>query len=123
MVAVNSNVPSQVWVGDRKIGTTPVEFPFNYEEEVDMQSKRQNYWQTNPATAAAVTVLSFGAYVPFSFIAVEPTIDSQASGKYLKNQFVLRLEAEGFEPSTNSVDCNGQEKLQINVTLNELRAQ
>ncbi len=123
MVAVNANVRSQVWVSDRKVGTTPVVFPFNYEEEVDLQAKDKNYWETNPGTAAVVTVLSFGTYLPFSLIPVEPTADSRPSGKYLKNKFILRLEAESYEPLTNSVECQGQEKLEINVTLKESRKQ
>jgi hypothetical protein len=57
---ITTNVPAEVRLLDRTIGTTPVASPFNYEEEVDRQVKTANYWETNPGTAAALTVLSFG---------------------------------------------------------------
>jgi hypothetical protein len=97
-VEIVTNVPAEVRVADRVIGTTPVSFPFNYEEEVDRSVKTANYWETNPGTAAALTVLSFGAYLPFSFIPAEPTSKARPAGRFVNNTATLRLSADGFEP-------------------------
>jgi hypothetical protein len=106
-----------VWASDRIIGTTPITFPFNYEEEVDRQVKNANYWQTNPGFAAAVTVLSFGTYLPFSFIPAEPTSQTQSSGKFVNNKFTLRVAAENFDTSEQTIECKGEGKLVLNIGL------
>ena len=116
-VEVNTNVPSEVWVSDRAIGITPITFPFNYEEEVDRQVKNENYWQTNPGWAAAVTVLSFGAYLPFSFIPAEPTSQTQPSGKFVNNKLTLRVTAENFDTFEQTIECKGEGKMILNITL------
>ena len=116
-IEVNTNTPAEVWASDRIIGTTPITFPFNYEEEVDRQVKNANYWQTNPGFAAAVTVLSFGTYVPFSFIPAEPTSQTQSSGKFVNNKFTLRVAAENFDTSEQTIECKGEGKLVLNIGL------
>ena len=116
-IEVNTNTPAKLWVSDRSIGTTPITFPFNYEQEVDRQVKNANYWQTNPGLAAAVTVVSFGAYLPFSFIPAEPTSQTQSSGKFVNNKFTLRVTAENFDTFEQTIECKGEEKLVLNIGL------
>ena len=116
-IEVNTNIPSEVWVSDRAIGITPITFPFNYEEEVDREVKNANYWQTNPGWAAAVTVLSFGVYLPFSFIPAEPTSQTQPAGKFVNNKFTLRVTAENFDTFEQTIECNGEGKMVLNIGL------
>jgi hypothetical protein len=116
-IEVNTNIPSEVWISDRAIGNTPITFPFNYEEEVDRQVKNANYWQTNPGWAAAVTVLTFGGYLPFSFIPVEPTSQTQPAGKFVNNKLTLRVTAEGFDTFERTIECKGEEKIVLNILL------
>jgi len=116
-IEVNTNIPSEVWVSDRAIGTTPITFPFNYEEEVERQVKNANYWQTNPGWAAAVTVLSFGTYLPFSFIPAEPTSQTQPAGKFVNNKLTLRVIAENFEAFEQTIECKGEGKIVLNIGL------
>jgi hypothetical protein len=114
---VTSNVPAEVWVSDRHLGTTPLSFPFNYEEEVDRNVKTANYWETNPGTAAALSVLSFGTYIPFSFIRAEPTSESHPSGAFVNNKTNLRLTADGYEPLIQELELTGEAKRQFTFTL------
>jgi hypothetical protein len=114
---LTTNIPAEVRVSDRVIGTTPVSFPFNYEEEVDRQVTTANYWETNPGTAAALTVLSFGTYLPFSFIPAEPTSEAKPAGKFVNNQITLRLSADGYEPLEQTVEVKGEGKLVLNFAL------
>ena len=116
-IEIKTNTPAQVWVSDRIIGTTPIIFPFNYEQEVDRQVKNANYWQTNPGFAAAVTVLSFGAYLPFSFIPAEQISQTESTGKFVNNKFTLRVIAENFEPFEQTIECKGEGKLVLNIGL------
>lgn len=116
-VEINSNVPSEVSVAGKVIGTTPLSFPFNYEEEVDRHVKTANYWETNPGAAAALTVLSFGTYLPFSFIPAEPTSETTVAGKFFGNAIVIRLTAEGYEPAEHRVEANGESKIVFNASL------
>ena len=116
-IEVTSNVPAEVWISDRRVGATPLSFPFNYEEEVDRNVKNANYWETNPGTAAALSVLSFGAYIPFSFIPAEPTSESHPSGTFVNNKTILRLVAEGYEPLTQEIELTGEGKRQLTFTF------
>jgi hypothetical protein len=116
-IEVNTNIPSEVWVSDRAIGITPITFPFNYEEEVDREVKNANYWQTNPGWAAAVTVLSFGIYLPFSFLPAEPTSQTQPTGKFVNNKLTLRVTAENFDTFEQTIECKGEERMVLNIML------
>jgi hypothetical protein len=123
IIEVNSNVPSEVWVSDQKMGTTPLTFPFSYEEEVERQVKMATYWETNPGIAAAVTVLSLGFYLPFSAIPVEAQSGFRPTGTYAKNKLVLRLTSESCESLGHSVDLNGEPRVEVNLTLKRREAQ
>lgn len=114
---ITANVPAQVWIGQNNVGTTPISYPFTYEEQVDRTVKTANYWETNPGTAAALSVLSFGTYIPFSFIPAEPTSKTEASGKYFNNRFSLRLVADGYEPLEYELVCQGEEKIEVSLSL------
>jgi hypothetical protein len=114
---ITTNVPSEMSVSDRVVGITPVSFPFNYEEEVDRQVTTANYWETNPGTAAALTVLSFGTYLPFSFIPAEPTSEARPAGKFVNNKVTLRLSADGYEPLEHSMELKGEDKVALNLFL------
>ncbi len=116
-VEITSNVPAQVWISDRNVGTTPLSFPFSYEEEVDRNVKTSNYWETNPGAAAALSVLSFGTYIPFSFIPVEPESKTRPAGKYFNNKLSLRLVAEGYEPLDHVVECKGDREIKVTLNL------
>lgn len=116
-IEIVTDVPSEVWVSNQSMGNTPLTFPFSYEEEVDRQVGTANYWETNPGTAGALTVLSFGFYLPFSFIPAEPTLESRPAGKYIDNKVTLRLVAEGYDPLDHTIECKGEEKMYLNLSL------
>ncbi|HXK27486.1 MAG TPA: hypothetical protein VJ646_04430 [Candidatus Binatia bacterium] len=116
-IEITTNVPAEVQLLDRVVGTTPVVFPFNYEEEVDRHVKTANYWETNPGTAAALTVLSFGFYLPFSVIPAEPTSEARPAGRFVNNTLTLRLSADGFEPVEHVLEGKGEGKIILNLSL------
>ena len=116
-IEIATNVPAEVRLPDRVIGTTPVVFPFNYEEEVDRQVTTANYWETNPGTAAALTILSFGFYLPFSIIPAEPTSETRPAGRFVNNTLTLRLSADGFEPMEYNLEGKGEGKIVLNLSL------
>ena len=116
-LAISSNVPAEVWISDQKVGVTPISYPYSYEEEVDRQVRTANYWETNPGSAAALTVASFGFYLPFSFIPAEPTSETQPSGKYLNNKVTLRLIADGYEPIEQTLELKGEPSVEAKLDL------
>lgn len=116
-IDISTNVPSQVWISNLNVGTTPVSFPFTYEEEVDRQVTTANYWETNPGTAAALTVLSFGLYLPFSVASVEPTAEFRPTGRYINNKVNVRAVAEGYEPLEHSLEAQGEPKVVLKFDL------
>jgi hypothetical protein len=116
-IEITTNVPAEVRLPDRVVGTTPLSFPFNYEEEVDRQVKTANYWETNPGGAAALTVLSFGFYLPFSFIPAEPTSEARPAGRFVNNSIMLRLSADGYEPVEHTIEGKGEPKIVLNFSL------
>lgn len=116
-IEINTNVPSAVWVNDRSVGTTPLTFPFNYEEEVDRTVRNATYWETNPGWASAVTVMSFGLYLPFSMIPAEETSQTRPAGRFVNHKVTIRLTAEDYEPFEQTLECKGEGKLILNVAL------
>jgi hypothetical protein len=114
---ITTNIPAEVRVADRVVGTTPISFPVNYEQEVDRQVTTANYWETNPGAAAALTVLSLGTYLPFSFIPAEPTSQAQPAGKFFNNGITLRLSADGHESLEHSIELKGEPKVIVNLSL------
>ena len=116
-IEIVTDAPSEVWVSNESVGNTPLTFPFTYEEEVDREVTTANYWETNPGTAGALTVLSFGFYLPFSFIRAEPTSEARPAGIYFDNKVTLRLTAEGYEPLEHTVECKGEAKMLLNLSL------
>jgi len=116
-IEIVTDAPFEVWVSNESVGNTPLTFPFTYEEEVDREVTTANYWETNPGTAGALTVLSFGFYLPFSFIRAEPTSEARPAGIYFDNKVTLRLTAEGYEPLERTVECKGESKIVLNLSL------
>jgi hypothetical protein len=117
MVEITTDVPASLWISDRELGATPITFPFTYDQDVENVAGNANYWQTNPGTAAALSVLSFGFYVPFSFIPAEQTAEAKATQKFRGNQLTLRLVADGHEPITHSVQLRGEPKISLRFSL------
>lgn len=114
---ISADVPARVRIGEQDLGITPVSFPFNYEEVVDRQIRTANYWETNPGAAAALTVMSFGFYLPFSFIPAEPTSENRPAGAFINNKVVLLLQADGHEPLEHSLECKGEPKIELKLSL------
>lgn len=117
VVEINADVPSQVWISNRRLGVTPITFPFTYQEDVENMVRNANYWETNPGTAAALSVLSLGFYIPFSFIPAEQTAEARPTQKFSGNQLSLRLVTEGYEPLTHVVELRGEPKISLNFSL------
>ena len=117
IVEINTDVPSQVWVSNRQLGITPMTFPFTYQQDVENLSRNANYWETNPGMAAALSVLTFGFYIPFSFIPAEQTGEARPTQKFSGNQLSLRLIAEGYEPLTKVVELKGEPKISLTFSL------
>lgn len=117
MVEINTDVRAKLWVSNRELGTTPITFPFTYQQDVENVSRNANYWETNPGTAAALSVLSLGLYVPFSFIPAEQTGEPHPTQKFSGNQLSLRLIAEGYELLTNVVELKGEPKISLSFSL------
>jgi len=88
---------------------------------VDQRITNANYWETNPGWAAAVTVLSFGFYLPLSFIPAEPTAQVQPSGTFVNNKLVLRITAENHQPFEQTIEAKGEGKIVLNVGLQPVK--
>jgi hypothetical protein len=76
-----------------------------------------NYWETNPGTAAALSVLTFGLYIPFSFIPAEQTAQVKPTQRFTGNQLSVRLTADGYEPFTRAVELKGEPKISLIFSL------
>ena len=121
MIGVEADPPAQVSIGERIVGITPVTFPYNYEEEVDRNVKHVTYWESNPGWAAFLTVVSFGAYLPFSAIPAEETSQSRPSGQFVGNSVILRLTADGHEPLDHVFELKGEKQVQLKLSLKPMK--
>jgi hypothetical protein len=118
---VESEPQGQVFVNKRYVGEAPITASVEYGQEVRVKTRKVSYWYTQPGLSLAVSILSLGIYVPFSFIPVDIESAYEPSIVFQNNIFSVVLETEGYETWESTVVCTGEETLLVPTVLNKDR--
>ncbi|RKY44132.1 MAG: hypothetical protein DRP81_06005 [Candidatus Omnitrophota bacterium] len=116
-----SDPKGNVTVNRNHVGLSPIYYTVSYKEGMDQYKRKVSYWQTDPGKALLVTVLSLGLYLPFSFIPVSPQTELRPSDKYIDNEVLIKVVAEGFTPEEKKVSCYGESTKLIKFRLKHLQ--
>jgi hypothetical protein len=90
-----------------------------YDVEIKKRTRKVSYWVTQPALALGLSILSFGFYLPFSFIPVDIETVQESSGVFKKNRFIVLVQAHGYKDWEETIECKGQETMVLRPALSE----
>jgi hypothetical protein len=116
-VSLDSLPSGNVSIGNRLVGSTPLKFPLDYEQEVEEQTTTVTLWQTQPGLALFITVISLGLYLPFSAIPVATQSTQTPLDRYQNNQFLIAVDAPDYERWTHQVVATGEPGLELHAQL------
>ncbi|HUN57041.1 MAG TPA: hypothetical protein VMU41_02925 [Candidatus Binataceae bacterium] len=122
-VTLDSLPSGNVSIGNRFVGSTPLKFPLDYEQEVEEQTTKVTLWQTQPGLALFITVISLGLYLPFSAIPVATQSTETPLDRYQNNQFLIAVDAPGYERWTHQILANGEPGLELHAQLTKKGSQ
>ncbi len=110
-------------VDNRLVGESPLTFPLQYDQEVEQDSKKVTLWKTQPSVASFLTVASLGLYLPFSAIPAATESTQMPLEDYRNNQFVITVDAPGYDRWTQKVVAMGEQNLHLEAKLAEKSTQ
>jgi hypothetical protein len=117
MAVESTPAAAKVFLNNRYLGDTPLSVAVDCEEEIRRKTRRVSFWITQPGLALALSLLSFGLYVPFSVIPVDTETSLEPTGVYRDSPHALRIEADGHRTWTASIACGTQRPTTIRAVL------
>ena len=114
---VDSTAPAKVNVDNRYVGDTPVTYPLSYDQEVERNTRNVTYWQTQPALAVLLTILSLGLYLPLSLIPSDTESSQTPLENYRNNHYVITVDAPGYAQWKQEVDAKGEKSLSLHAQM------
>ena len=116
-LSLESEPSGKVYVDNKYIGVTPIAFPLEYEQQVEQDTRKVTYWETQPGLSLFLTIVSLGLYLPFSFIAVDSEISIVPLESYRNNHFQLTLQATGYQEWKQEIVTKGEQNLSLRPQL------
>ncbi len=116
-----SDPKGDVTVEANHLGLSPISYTLTYKRGIDQYKRKANYWQTDPGKALLITLLSLGVYLPFSFIRVSPETELRPTDKYIDNDVLIRVMAEGFVPEEKKVSCQCEPIRSVEFSLKRVQ--
>ena len=112
-IHVTSPVAAEVFVNQEQAGVTPLSLELRYTEEIIRERRKVSYWVTQPGWSLFVSILSFGIYVPFSWIPVDDEDRFVPSGRFSDNEFEILVRAVGYIDSVSVLVLQGESGLDL----------
>jgi hypothetical protein len=116
-LSLDSEPSGKVYLDHKYVGVTPIAFPLGYEQQVEQDTQKVTYWETQPGLSLFLTIVSLGLYLPFSFIPVDSKSTTVALDSYRNNHFRLLVEAPGYSEWNQDVIANGEQNLSLRAQL------
>jgi hypothetical protein len=116
-LSVESAPSGKVYLDNKYIGITPIALPLEYEQQVEQDTRKVTYWETQPGLSLFLTIVSLGLYLPFSFIAVDSEASTVPLQSYRNNHFQLTVQAAGYEEWKQEIVTKGEENLSLRPQL------
>lgn len=116
-LTVDSTTPAKVKLDNRYVGDTPVTYPLLYDQEVENDVRRVTWWQTQPALAVVLTILTLGVFVPLSLIPADTESSQKPLENYRNNHFIVAVDAPGYAQWKQEVDAKGDKTLTLHAQM------
>jgi len=116
-LSLDSEPSGKVYVDNKYIGVTPIALPLEYEQQVEQNTRKVTYWETQPGLSLFLTIVSLGLYLPFSFIAVDSEASTVPLESYRNNHFQLTIQATGYREWKQEIVTKGEENLSLRPQL------
>jgi hypothetical protein len=115
---VIESVPAgEVFVNAKYMGDAPVTTSIDYGQEVKVKTRKVSYWHAQPGFAIALSILSLGIYVPFSFIPVDIETVYEPSTVFQNNTIAITVTHTGYENWQSAIVCIGEETFLLRANL------
>ena len=75
------------------------------------------WWQTQPALAVVLTILTLGVFVPLSLIPADTEASQKPLENYRNNHFIVAVDAPGFAQWKQEVDAKGDKTLTLHAQM------
>jgi hypothetical protein len=117
-VTADSTPPGAgIFLGNRYLGDSPLSATLECEQEMRRKTRKVSYWETQPGLALLLSIMSLGLYIPFSAIPVDVDTTQEPTGAFRSNEFMLRMEADGYRSWTTTVTCGPQQRVDVHAVL------
>ena len=116
-ISLDSTPSGSASVDNKFVGTTPLTFPLEYDQEIEQDTKNVTLWETQPGLATFVTVISLGLYLPFSAIPAASQSTQVPLERYRSNQFLIAVDVPGYDRWTQQVVAKGEKNLHLQAQL------
>jgi hypothetical protein len=116
-LTVESATPAKVKLDNRYVGDTPVTYPLLYDQEVENDVRNVTWWQTQPALAVVLTILTLGVFLPLSLIPADTESSQKPLENYRNNHFIVAVDAPGYAQWKQEVYAKGDKTLTLHAQM------
>ncbi len=116
-VSLETERSGKVYLDNKYIGVTPLTFPLEYQQQVEQDTRKVTYWETQPGLSVLLTIMSLGLYLPFSLIPVDTETSTVPLDSYRNNHFQLSIQTPGYRQWEQEVVANGEKNLSLRPQL------
>jgi len=114
-LVLNSSTSGKVYISGKYIGDVPATAVVEYCTEFRRETRNVSYWITQPAESTMFTFLSLGLYVPFSIIPVDVQTRLIPTGRYLNNQFLVKVERPDSSKWNYTYNGKGEDVVRLST--------
>jgi len=114
---IESNPNGKFYVNNKYIGNTPLTIPLEYQQEVQKNTRKVSYWETQPGLSLLITIASLGVYLPFSLIPVDIETSLETINSFKGNEFDVMVTTDGYKGWQDKVHFSGEEKFSLRPVL------
>jgi len=103
----------KVHINNEYAGEIPIQVTLDYEQKVNVKTRKVSYWVTQPGWSVFLSILSLGIYIPFSIIPVDIETSLEPTEEYNNNEFMISVITPGNKELKEKVLCKGQPSIQL----------
>ena len=110
---LESNHFAAVKVNENKVTPKDGSIPVQYQREITKTVRKVTHWKTKPITTLVFVLLSFGTYLPFSFIPVDIDTKTIPTNDFKNNEIKLEVTDEKGNTWSQEIVLQGEKSLTV----------
>ncbi len=114
-VIVEAPPQGKVYINNKYVGENPIQTTLDYEQKVDVKTRKVSYWVTQPGWSLFISIISLGIYIPFSLIPVDIETSLEPTEEYINNEFTIGVITPENIESKEKISCKGQASIQLKL--------